>query len=54
MTYQCRFCGQPIEEAPYTLTVTKEDCETEQTLYCHEACLQAALSDPGILYLKVL
>ena len=54
MTPQCCFCGQPIEEAPYTLTITKEGCETEQALFCHEACLQAALRDPKDLYLKSL
>lgn len=54
MTYRCCFCGKPIEDHLYTLTVTREDCETEQTLYCHESCLQAALRDPGDLYLTVL
>ena len=54
MTYNCCFCGKPIEEKPYTLTVSKENCETEQTLYCHEACLEKALSDPKLLYLKCL
>ena len=54
MTYNCCFCGKPIEEKPYTLTVSKEGCETEQTLYCHEACLEKALSDPKLLYLKCL
>lgn len=52
MTYQCCFCGKPIEERLYTLTVTRENCETEQTLFCHEACLEAALKEP--LYLKCL
>ena len=54
MTYHCCFCGKPIEKKPYTLTVTKEGCETEQTLYCHEGCLQAALHDPKTLYLTEL
>ena len=54
MTYKCCFCGKPIEEYPYTLTVTKESCETSQELYCHEACLEQALRDPKDLYLKVL
>ena len=54
MTYNCCFCGKPIEERPYTLTVTKENCETSQELYCHEACLEQALLDPKDLYLKVL
>ena len=54
MTYKCCFCGKPIEECPYTLTVRKDGCETEQELYCHEACLEQALLDPKDLYLKVL
>ena len=54
MTYNCCFCGNPIEEKPYTLTVSKEGCETSQELYCHEACLEKALSDPKLLYLKYL
>ena len=54
MTYHCCFCGKPIEEKPYTLIVSKEDCETEQVLCCHEACLEKALSDPKLLYLKCL
>ena len=54
MMYKCCFCGKPIEECPYTLTVTKENCETSQELYCHETCLEQALQDPKDLYLKVL
>ena len=54
MTYNCCFCGKPIEEKPYTLTVSKEGCETEQELYCHEACLESALQEPKKLYLKHL
>ena len=54
MTYACCFCGEPIEEKPYTLIVSKEGCETEQMLSCHEACLEKALSDPKLLYLKCL
>lgn len=54
MTYNCCFCGKPIEEDPYTLTVSKDDCETEQELYCHEICLEAALKEPLDLYLKCL
>ena len=54
MTYKCCFCGKPIEERPYTLTVRKDGCETEQELYCHEACLEQALREPKDLYLKVL
>ena len=54
MTYTCCFCGKPIEEKPYTLTVSKEGCETEQVLCCHEACLEKALLTPGLLYLKHL
>lgn len=54
MTCKCCFCGKPFEEAPYTLTVTKENCETEQALFCHEACLLNALQDPKDLYIKVL
>ena len=54
MTYNCCFCGKPIEESPYTLTVSKADCETEQELYCHEICLEAALKEPRDLYLKCL
>ena len=54
MTYTCCFCGNPIEETPYTLTVSKEGCETEQVLCCHEACLEKSLSDPKLLYLKYL
>ena len=54
MTYQCCFCGKPIEENPYTLTVSKEGCETEQTLFCHEACLESALCDSSTFYLKAL
>ncbi|MBQ7229356.1 MAG: hypothetical protein IJX04_00440 [Oscillospiraceae bacterium] len=54
MTYNCCFCGKPIEERPYTLTVTKENCETSQELYCHEVCLEQALREPKDLYLKVL
>ena len=54
MTYNCCFCGKSIEENPYTLTVSKENCETSQALYCHEACLESALRDPKDLYLKVL
>ena len=54
MTYTCCFCGKPIEEKPYTLTVSKEGCETEQVLCCHEACLEKALLDPKLLYLKHL
>ena len=52
MTYNCCFCGKPIEEDPYTLTVSKADCETEQTLFCHEVCLEEVLKEP--LYLKCL
>lgn len=54
MTYRCCFCGKPIVECPYTLTIRKDGCETEQELYCHEACLEQALLDPKDLYLKVL
>ena len=54
MTYNCCFCGKPIEECPYTLTVTKENCETSQELYCHEKCLDQVLQDPKLLYLKHL
>ena len=54
MKYECCFCGASIEETPYTLTVSKEGCETEQVLYCHEACLEKALLDPKLLYLKCL
>ena len=54
MKYACCFCGKSIEETPYTLTVSKAGCETEQVLYCHEACLEKALSDPKLLYLKCL
>ena len=54
MKYACCFCGNPIEETPYTLTVSKEGCATEQVLCCHEACLEKALSDPKLLYLKCL
>ena len=54
MIYTCCFCGKPIEENPYTLTVTKGNCETEQALYCHEGCLEKALKDPKDLYLKHL
>ena len=54
MTYHCCFCGKPIEEMPYTLTVSKEGCETEQNLFCHEVCLQNALNTSGDLYLKYL
>ena len=52
MTYTCCFCGKPIEENPYTLTVSKADCETEQMLFCHEVCLEEVLNEP--LYLKCL
>ena len=54
MPQNCCFCGKPIEEKSYVLTVSKEGCETEQTLFCHEACLEQALADPKLLYLKVL
>ena len=54
MTYNCCFCGKPIEEPPYTLTVSKADCETEQVLYSHEICLEATLKQPQDLYLKYL
>ena len=54
MTYTCCFCGKPIEEKPYTLTVSKEGCETEQVLCCHEVCLEKALLTPELLYLKHL
>ncbi len=55
MTYNCCFCGKPIDpETLYTLTARKADCETEQELYCHEACLEQALLDPKCLYLKHL
>ena len=54
MTYTCCFCGKPIEEKPYTLTVSKEGCETEQVLCCHKVCLEKALLDPKLLYLKHL
>lgn len=55
MTYQCCFCGEPIEPGHlYTLTVHREGCGTGQELYCHEACLEAALHDPKDLYLKHL
>ena len=54
MTHICCFCGKPIAEKPYTLTVSKENCQTEQTLYCHETCLEQALHDPKLLYLTVL
>ena len=55
MTYLCCFCGEPITEAtPYTLTIQKEGCKTELVLTCHEACLEQALHDPKILYLKYL
>lgn len=52
LTYNCCFCGKLIEEDPYTLTVSKVDCETEQTLFCHEVCLEEVLKEP--LYLKCL
>ena len=52
MTYNCCFCGKPIEESPYTLTVSKADCKTEQIFFCHEACLEAVVKEP--LYLKCL
>ena len=32
----------------------KENCETSQELYCHEACPEQALQDPKDLYLKGL
>ena len=54
MIHNCCFCGKPIEETPYTLTVSKENCETEQLLFCHEACLEKALCHPDFLYLKHL
>lgn len=54
MTHICCFCGKPITEKPYTLTVSKENCQTEQTLYCHETCLEKALHDPKLLYLTAL
>lgn len=54
MTYVCCFCGEPIEEKPYTLTVSKEGCATEQVLCCHEACLEKALLGPKLLHLKCL
>ena len=54
MIYNCCFCGKHIEETHYTLTVSKENCETKQDLYCHKACLERALKDPKNLYLKVL
>ena len=54
MKYACCFCGKSIEETPYTLTVSKAGCEPEQELYCHAACLEKALSDPKLLYLKCL
>ena len=54
MTYQCCFCGKPIQTKPYTLTVSKENCETTQTLYCHEDCLKKSLHEPKLLYLEVL
>ena len=54
MTSAWCFCGEPIEEKPYTMTVSKEGCETEQVLCCHEACLEKVLSDPKLLYLKCL
>ncbi len=54
MTFICCFCGKPIDKKPYALTVTKENCETNQTLYCHEKCLLKSLLDPKLLYLNVL
>ena len=54
MTYRCCFCGKPIEERPYTLTVRKDGSESEQELYCHEVCLEQALRDTKLLYLKHL
>lgn len=54
MTYQCCLCGKPIQTKPYTLTVSKENCETTQTLYCHEDCLKKSLHEPKLLYLEVL
>ena len=54
MTYQCCFCGNPIDKDPYILTVNKENCDAEQALYCHEGCLEKVLSEPELLYLKHL
>ena len=54
MIYACCFCGKSIKEKPDILTVSKDGCETEQVLYCHEACLEKALFDPMLLYLKHL
>lgn len=45
----------PIDpEVLYTLTVHREDRETKQELYAHEECLEQALLDPKMLYLKHL
>lgn len=54
MIYSCCFCGKSIDENPYTLTVCKDGCNTEQELYCHEKCLEQTLQYPKLLYLKYL
>ena len=53
MKHQCCICAQEIDESPvYTLTIRKEDCESEQEVFCHEACLEHVFADPKLLYLK--
>ena len=47
-------CFFKINIQTYTLTVSKVVCETEQELYCHEICLEAALKEPQDLYLRCL
>ena len=59
MDYQCCFCGKFIETEEYcALSIRKirpgEPEPAEQELFCHEACLEKALSDAKLLYLKYL
>ena len=60
MQFKCCFCGQDIEKSPvYSLMLQKiqqGSCEEapSQELYCHEKCLEDALHDANMLYLKHL
>ena len=60
MQLKCCFCGQGIEKSPaYCLLIQKVQQEESdevptQELYCHEKCLEDALHDANMLYLKHL
>ena len=45
LTFQCCFCGQPIEpkQEGLQLAAFSRDGETSQNFWCHVPCLQAVL-----------